>query len=414
MELNYLNKSFSIFEKEISDKSKILNEIISQSSFLVLGGAGSIGQEVVKLIFKNNPKKIHVVDISENNLVELVRDIRSSFGYIDGDFSVYALDISSNQYDKFISNDGNYDYVLNLSALKHVRSEKDPYTLMRLIETNIFNVEKTIQHSISKGTKKYFSVSTDKATNPVNIMGASKSIMEKLILSKKKIFRVSTARFANVAFSNGSLLDGFVHRLKKQQPLSCPSDIKRFFVTPEQSGQICMLATFLGESGNIFFPKLDFHKDQVYFKNIALAFLKENGFEPVLVESEEKAKEFDFDNNSKNFGGGRTVDGKNRVIIYDFSLDKYSEYLSESLYKYDVRTPKEGLSEILSNKDLFVEDSFHARTLYFNADGSLRWSHVNLAKDNNVYRIGWSRILYRKEDINIVNNFLSTKMNCNE
>ena len=141
MELNYLNKSFSIFEKEISDKSKILNEIISQSSFLVLGGAGSIGQEVVKLIFKNNPKKIHVVDISENNLVELVRDIRSSYGYIDGDFSVYALDISSREYDKFISNDGEYDYVLNLSALKHVRSEKDPYTLMRLIETNIFNVE---------------------------------------------------------------------------------------------------------------------------------------------------------------------------------------------------------------------------------------------------------------------------------
>jgi len=180
--------------------------------------------------------------------------------------------------------------------------------------------------------KYFFSVSTDKAANPVNIMGASKSLMEKLILSKKNNFRVSTARFANVAFSNGSLLDGFIYRLNKKQPLSCPSDIKRFFVTPEQSGQICLLATFLGDTGNIFFPKLDFHKDQIYFKDIALDFLKENEFEPVLVQSEKEAKEFDF------------VENPNKYPIYFFKTDTsgektYEEFFTEEedyeIKKYD-------------------------------------------------------------------------------
>jgi len=171
-----------------------------------------------------------------------------------------------------------------------------------------------------KPPKYFFSVSTDKAANPVNIMGASKSLMEKLILSKKNNFRVSTARFANVAFSNGSLLDGFIYRLNKKQPLSCPSDIKRFFVTPEQSGQICLLATFLGHTGNIFFPKLDFYKDQIYFKEIALDFLKENGFEPVIVQSEKEAKEFDFDKYPSKYP------------IYFFKTDTSGEKTYEEFY----------------------------------------------------------------------------------
>ena len=170
-----------------------------------------------------------------------------------------------------------------------MRSEKDKISVEALIKNNVFGAIKLLNLCTKRPPKYFFSVSTDKATNPVNVMGASKSLMEKLILSKKKEFRVSTARFANVAFSNGSLLDGF-YGLKKQQPLSCPSDIKRFFVTPEQSGQICLLATFLGETGNIFFPKLDFHKDQIYFKEIALDFLKQNSFEPKLVLSEKEAK----------------------------------------------------------------------------------------------------------------------------
>jgi len=200
----------------------------------------------------------------------------------------------STTFDK-IFNSESWQVVANFSAHKHVRSEKDKISVEALIKNNVFGAIKLLNLCEKNPPKHFFSVSTDKAANPVNIMGASKSLMEKLILSKKYDFRVSTARFANVAFSNGSLLDGFIYRLNKKQPLSCPSDIKRFFVTPEQSGQICLLATILGDSGNIFFPKLDFHKDQIYFKEIALDFLKENGFEPELVLSEQEAKNFDFD-----------------------------------------------------------------------------------------------------------------------
>ena len=196
--LKLIGRDSELFEDDIKTHSKELNEIVKNSKFLVVGGAGSIGSAVVKEIFKRNPKKLHVVDISENNLVELVRDIRSSLGYIDGEFKTFALDIGSDIYDAFIRNDGEYDYVLNLSALKHVRSEKDPYTLMRMIDVNIFNTDKTISQSLQKGVKKYFCVSTDKAANPVNMMGASKRIMEyfltpfcrlcDIVLSVLKIF----------------------------------------------------------------------------------------------------------------------------------------------------------------------------------------------------------------------------------
>ena len=203
--LDLIGRKKKLFEKDISTYEKELKSIVSSSTFLVIGGAGSIGQAVVKEIFKRNPKKLHVVDISENNMVELVRDIRSSYGYIDGEFATFALDIGSLEYDAFIKQDGKYDYVLNLSALKHVRSEKDPYTLMRMIETNIFNTDKTLKQAIKNKTKKYFCVSTDKAANPVNMMGASKRIMEMFVHRNSQNIDVSMARFANVAFSDGSL-----------------------------------------------------------------------------------------------------------------------------------------------------------------------------------------------------------------
>jgi FlaA1/EpsC-like NDP-sugar epimerase len=211
--LKLLNRERQLFEADIESNRTALQSVVCQSRFLVLGGAGSIGQAVVKEIFKRNPLKLHVVDISENNLVELVRDLRSTFGYIEGDFQTFALDINSVAYDAFITHDGRYDYVLNLSALKHVRSEKDPFTLMRMIEVNIFNTTKTIEQSIAKGVKKYFCVSTDKAANPVNMMGASKRIMEMFLLKYSNQIEISTARFANVAFSDGSLLHGFNQRL---------------------------------------------------------------------------------------------------------------------------------------------------------------------------------------------------------
>ena len=231
-----------------------------------------------------------MVDISENNMVELVRDIRSSFGYIEGDFQTFALDIGSLEYDAFIKVDGNYDYVLNLSALKHVRSEKDPFTLMRMIEVNIFNTDKTIQQSIEKGTKKYFCVSTDKAANPVNMMGASKRIMEMFLMRKSQEIGISTARFANVAFSDGSLLHGFNQRIQKRQPIVAPSDIKRYFVTPQESGELCLMSCIFGQNRDIFFPKLSESLHLISFADIAVKFLSDLGYEAYLCSSEEEAR----------------------------------------------------------------------------------------------------------------------------
>lgn len=311
------------FKKDIDDNQADLNLYINGSKCLIIGGAGTIGSHYIKQILKYKPSKITVVDINENGLTELTRDLRSS-NLLDynPDYITYPVNLLSDIFDK-IFNSEEWNVVANFSAHKHVRSEKDKISIEALIKNNVFGAIKLLNLCELNPPSYFFSVSTDKATNPVNIMGASKSLMEKLILSKKDKFRVSTARFANVAFSNGSLLDGFINRINKKQPLSCPNDIKRFFVTPEQSGEICLLATFLGETGNIFFPKLDFYKDQIYFKNIALEFLKENGFEPEIVKTEKEAKEFDFNKNNKKYP------------IYFFKTDTsgektYEEFFSEN------------------------------------------------------------------------------------
>ena len=275
------------------EQTNILDSSVSESSFLVLGAAGTIGQAVTKEIFKRNPKKLHCVDISENNLVELVRDIRSEYGYIDGDFQTFALDVGSPIYDAFIESDGVYDYVLNLSALNHVRSEKDPYTLMRMIEVNILNTIKTIQQSKAKRVKKYFCVSTDKAANPVNMMGASKRIMELFLMRESVDMNISTARFANVAYSDGSLLHGFKMRMEKHQPIVAPNDVRRYFVSKEESGQLCLMSTILGDNRDIFFPKLNAERHLIKFSDLATDFLKTRGYQPYLCQSENEARELD-------------------------------------------------------------------------------------------------------------------------
>jgi len=289
--LKLIGRDKLLFESDIRKHETELTKIVEASSFLVIGGAGSIGQAVTKEIFKRRPKKLHVVDISENNMVELVRDIRSSFGYISGDFQTFALDIGSIEYDAFIASDGKYDYVLNLSALKHVRSEKDPFTLMRMIDVNVFNTEKTIKQSVANGVKKYFCVSTDKAANPVNMMGASKRIMELFLMRQSKEMCISTARFANVAFSDGSLLHGFNQRIQKQQPIVAPSDVKRYFVTPQESGELCLMSCLLGENRDVFFPKLSEDLHLITFAEIAVKYLNELGYEPYLCKTEEEARE---------------------------------------------------------------------------------------------------------------------------
>jgi len=288
--LKLIGRNQELFNNDIEKHESELQKIVSSSKFLVIGGAGSIGSATTKEIFKRNPMKLHVVDISENNMVELVRDIRSSFGYIDGDFQTFALDIGSIEYDAFWNADGDYDYVLNLSALKHVRSEKDPYTLMRMIDVNIFNTDKTIQQSIDKGVKKYFCVSTDKAANPVNMMGASKRIMEMFLMRRSKEINISTARFANVAFSDGSLLHGFNKRIEKKQPIVAPNDIKRYFVIPKESGELCLMSCIFGENRDIFFPKLSENLHLITFAEIAVQYLKGIGYEPYLCDNEDEAR----------------------------------------------------------------------------------------------------------------------------
>lgn len=289
--LDLIGRDKPLFTTDIISREKELCEVVSRSRFLVLGGAGSIGQAVTKEIFKRNPKKLHVVDISENNVVELVRDIRSSFGYIDGDFQTFALDIGSVEYDAFVEADGKFDYVLNLSALKHVRSEKDPFTMMRMIDVNVFNTDKTIAQSIASGAKKYFCVSTDKAANPVNMMGASKRIMEMFLMRRSQDIAISTARFANVAFSDGSLLHGFNQRIQKRQPIVAPNDIKRYFVTPQESGELCLMSCIFGENRDIFFPKLSEALHLITFADIAVKYLQQLGYEPHLCVSEDEARE---------------------------------------------------------------------------------------------------------------------------
>lgn len=288
--IKLIGRSKELFQEDVADLTVELDQIVSNSRFLVIGGAGSIGQATVKEIFKRNPRKLHVVDISENNMVELVRDIRSSYGYIEGDFQTYALDIGSIEYDAFWEADGAYDYVLNLSALKHVRSEKDPYTLMRMIDVNIFNTDKTLEQAIAKNVKKYFCVSTDKAANPVNMMGASKRIMEMFLMRRSQEIAISTARFANVAFSDGSLLHGFNKRIEKKQPIVAPNDIKRYFVIPKESGELCLISCIFGENRDIFFPKLSENLHLITFAEIAIKYLNEIGYEPYLCKDEEEAR----------------------------------------------------------------------------------------------------------------------------
>ncbi|WP_394392219.1 UDP-N-acetylglucosamine 4,6-dehydratase [Shewanella woodyi] len=289
--LKLIGREKELFTQDIEHYKAQLIDEVSQSRFLVLGGAGSIGQAVVKEIFKRVPLKLHIIDISENNLAELVRDIRSSFGYIKGDFQTFALDIDSIEYDAFIAQDGQYDYVLNLSALKHVRSEKDPFTLMRMINVNIFNTDKTIEQSIANGVKKYFCVSTDKAANPVNMMGASKRIMEMFLMRRSEEMTISTARFANVAFSDGSLLHSFNQRMLKQQPIVAPTDIKRYFVTAQESGELCLMSCIFGENRDIFFPKLDENMHLISFADIAVRYLSSRGYQAHICQNEDEARQ---------------------------------------------------------------------------------------------------------------------------
>ena len=288
--LPLIGRNTPLFQQDLLALNLQIKDLVSKGRFLVIGGAGSIGQSVTREIFKHDPKSLHVVDISENNLVELVRDLRSTVGYGSGDFQTFALDCGSIEFEALISIHGPYDYVLNLSALKHVRSESDPFSLMRMTIVNIFNTVKTVRLSKKMGVKKYFCVSTDKAANPVNMMGASKRIMEMFLMRESLSQNISMARFANVAFSDGSLLHGYNNRFAKRQPISAPNDVRRYFVTPQESGELCILSAMFGENREIFFPKLSEKLHLITFSDIAIQFLRERGYEHYECGSEHEAR----------------------------------------------------------------------------------------------------------------------------
>ncbi len=348
--LSIIGRSKELFADDISHLENEISSRVQNSRFLVIGGAGSIGKAVTKEIFKRNPKALHVVDISENNLVELVRDMRSSMGYIDGQFKTFAIDCGSNEFEALVNSEEKYDYVFNLSALKHVRSEKDPFTIMRMLKVNIFNTVKTLKLTKSKGTKNYFCVSTDKAANPVNIMGASKKLMELFLIRESKDIRISMARFANVAFSDGSLLHGFKQRLANMQPISAPIDVQRYFITPKESGELCLLSGLFGKNRDIFFPKLQEEIHLTKFSDIAERFLLFAGYKPFLCSSEEEARK-------------KTKDliPKKEWPCYFFESDTAGEKLFEEFF-----TDKEELDidsyksiGIVRNNDSFCENALN-------------------------------------------------------
>jgi len=282
----------SFFQADLEKFHNQLTEAIHGKAILVIGGAGTIGSSYIRSVLKYKPSKLYVVDISENGLTELTRDLRSTLGgYVPEDYKTYPINFNDEVFYRMLEKEGPFDIVANFSAHKHVRSEKDHYSITALLENNVIRAEKFIRVLSQNPPQHFFCVSTDKAANPVNIMGASKKIMEEMIMAYANSFPITTARFANVAFSNGSLLDGFIQRLMKKQPFSVPTDVKRYFVSPDESGQICMMACMLGQTGEIFFPKLEEHQ-LTSFKDITEAFVKSLGMEVVPFDSEEKAKEY--------------------------------------------------------------------------------------------------------------------------
>lgn len=292
--LALIGREEPLFVEDLRAAEAEFSELIRSSRFLVVGGAGSIGSAVVREIFARNPKALHVIDTSENNLAEMVRDVRSSLGYIDGEFHAYCFDGLGPEFESFAKNSleegKGYDYVLNFSALKHVRSEKDPYTLMRLIDVNVFLTKKLLEFARACQAKKFFCVSTDKAANPVNMMGGSKRIMEMFLLGDSSQTPVSTARFANVAFSDGSLPHAWTQRIQKRQPLSAPNDVRRYFVTPQEGAHLCLFSILQGHDREIYFPKLSPRLHLITFSSMAVKYLASLGYEAVECESEEEAR----------------------------------------------------------------------------------------------------------------------------
>lgn len=283
-------RSESLFTPDLKANDARLRDEIEGRSAIVIGGAGSIGSSFIRALLRYNPSKLVVVDINENGLAELTRDLRSDAALnVPEIYLTYTLNFADPIFEQIFRENGGFDIVANFSAHKHVRSEKDRFSVRALLENNDLKAKHLLDLLKEIPPRHFFCVSTDKAANPVNIMGASKRVMEEMVMAYSDCFKVTTARFANVAFSNGSLPDGWVHRLAARQPLVAPSDVERYFVSPEESGQICLLACILGRSGEIFFPKLE-EENMKRFSDICDDFVRENGLEKVAFESDAEAR----------------------------------------------------------------------------------------------------------------------------
>jgi len=314
-------RDVSMFQSDIDNFKTQLTSEIASKSVLVIGGAGTIGSSFIKTLLKFKPAKLIVVDTNENGLTELTRDLRSEQGqYIPNTFLTYPMNFGDSVFEKMFLKHAPFDIVANFAAHKHVRSEKDQFSIEAMITNNVFKANSFLDLLLKHKPKHFFCVSTDKAANPVNVMGASKKLMEELILSYTDQIKITTARFANVAFSNGSLLAGYIDRIFKKQPISCPEDVKRFFVSPEESGQICLLACVLGTSGDIFFPKLESHT-MINFKDITLNFFKTMGVKVIQCNSDEEARQ-----------GMETCLKDKTYPVYFFKSDTSGEKLYEEFY----------------------------------------------------------------------------------
>lgn len=312
----------SMFVPDIETNKQMLFQEIKGKKICVIGGAGSIGSSFIKAVLRFEPRSVVVVDLNENGLAELVRDVRSTYGlYVPDEFRCYTLNFADPIFQRIFNEEKGFDIVANFSAHKHVRSEKDRYSVQALIENNDIKAKKLMDMLIKYPPKHFFCVSTDKAANPVNIMGASKRIMEDMVMAYNKYFKVTTARFANVAFSNGSLPDGWTRRLQKRQPLVAPNDVKRYFVSPEESGQICMLACILGHPGEVFFPKLG-EEQMLTFSSICDNFVKASGF---------SKKEITTDEEAKRYASTMNDDSKDYPVVY-FKSDTTGEKAYEEFY----------------------------------------------------------------------------------
>jgi len=369
-------RSESLLKKDLDKYDSILEENLSNRSVLVIGAAGTIGASFVKSILKYPVKSLFAIDNNENGLTELIRDLRSSKGYLlPNILKTYPINFGDSIFYKILESEGPFDVIANFAAHKHVRSEKDHYSIEAMLNNNVVQAKKFLDRLTVYPPKHFFCVSTDKAANPVNVMGASKKLMEDLILSYSSKIPITTARFANVAFSNGSLLFGFLERIMKKQPLSSPLDIQRYFLSPKESGELCMLACMLGESGDIIFPKLDYEIDMIKFSDIGLKLLEQLGYTPLVCKSEKEARDF-FDENP--------------------DLEKYPIYLFNS------DTSGEKVFEEFYTKSEIIDESLFANLGVIKHNSSRNLSEIESIIDN-------LDLLLQKDDINneMIISFLS-------